>query len=450
MLRSLSPWSCFEPNTNPNYDLSQLGPRKEGYFHLSGDYTSATDGLNYYASQLVFKRLINELEDRGHSDLSKWTRWESKNHLVHYPDSTKLCSVIQENGQLMGSLLSFPVLSILNAFTVCYATGSDLESVPALFHGDDVAAYMNEEQMTKWKMITSTLGLELSIGKNYVSKDFVSIDSQLFQSVSRWNHSSEWVKSRTGKFRLIKDRDDGVLTCRPAMDAGFTKDIIRVYGQNQIKNTIRNLDVSSDFGGLGIEGVPKESRDIAIYQIELRRKTRVQMMCDGFYSVPKEFVRFNKLSSTQVPSTWDQLQVVDKPTSESKLRLAVKKWKDDITYDRNIFFPLPLITRSVVHCVNMDLASIQRVVDRLYGIKSNIRNDHYNPLSICGETWRGPKPFLSGDLRRTCLQPGKRVLRTDNEIIENPSIFDRFIPQLARPLPTLHRSIKAHVQVTRG
>jgi len=180
MFDSLKRWKCFEPCWNPNYGLDQLGKFKPNNLFLSGDYTAATDELDIRVSTCVIKSLSEAFRASGQDILADYIDWEGGRHVIEYPNHTGLTSVIQQNGQLMGSLLSFPVLCVLNAFTICKATNHTLETVPALIHGDDLAAYVSPEEISSWKAIAKSIGLNLSVGKNYESKRFLSIDSQLF------------------------------------------------------------------------------------------------------------------------------------------------------------------------------------------------------------------------------------------------------------------------------
>jgi hypothetical protein len=220
MFDSLKRWKCFEPCWNPDYDLEQLGRFKPDNLFLSGDYTAATDELDIRVSMCVIESLSQAFRASGQNILADYIDWEGGRHIIEYPDHTGLSSVQQQNGQLMGSLLSFPVLCILNAFTICKATNRTLETVPALIHGDDLAAYVSPEEISSWKTVAQSIGLNLSVGKNYVSKRFLSIDSQLFvlsgvysNTISR---STEVVNpgEKISKNHNLTDRDSCLGSCR--------------------------------------------------------------------------------------------------------------------------------------------------------------------------------------------------------------------------------------------
>jgi hypothetical protein len=60
-------------------------------------------------------------------------RYEVSPHLIEYPDGVGK----QTSGQLMGSLLSFPLLCFLNDFIISH---SGFERGKYLINGDDVVA----------------------------------------------------------------------------------------------------------------------------------------------------------------------------------------------------------------------------------------------------------------------------------------------------------------------
>jgi len=91
----------------------------------------------------------------------------------------------QEWGQLMGSPISFPVLSILNAGINLYFVEkkrgrkyTDPSLVPIRVNGDDVIVGVDDP--TGWSKLVSYVGLEPSVGKNYVSLDTAVINSEVY------------------------------------------------------------------------------------------------------------------------------------------------------------------------------------------------------------------------------------------------------------------------------
>lgn len=291
MFKSLRQWKCFEPCWDPEYNLQELLKPKFGELLLSGDYTSATDDLNPQIVRIVGEELVKEF---GPGFLSDLITWESGEHIVCYPPKNNLDAVRQTNGQLMGSLLSFPILCMANAFTMCRATKSSLKNVRAVFHGDDIAAVVSKSQYNNWIREASAIGLSLSVGKNYLSSDFVSIDSQLFT----WN-CGRLERQITGKFKLVR-RDTNELNCRSALKMGFTKSQIRRYCASTLKGSLRSLEVSYEEGGLGLETTrPLTIVDRAIYHVVSQKKQQASSI-NGSIRVPVELARILKLDVLKV------------------------------------------------------------------------------------------------------------------------------------------------------
>jgi hypothetical protein len=97
-----------------------------------------------------------------------------------------------QNGQLMGSPLSFPILCAINL--VAYWTALeeylcrriDISDLPVLVNGDDILFRSNDEFYPIWQKWIKAVGFTLSVGKNYISRDFLTVNSESFV----WNDRS--------------------------------------------------------------------------------------------------------------------------------------------------------------------------------------------------------------------------------------------------------------------
>jgi hypothetical protein len=124
----------------------------------------------------------------------------------------ELDPVKQTTGQLMGSTLSFPILCAVNL--VCYWKTLETflgrkvaaRQLPVIVNGDDILFRCNEEFYKLWLVNIREVGFELSIGKNYVSKSFLTVNSTGFL----WNGSS---------FREIGYLNTGLLTGQSKLSA---------------------------------------------------------------------------------------------------------------------------------------------------------------------------------------------------------------------------------------
>jgi len=195
-------------------------------FFVSGDYSSATDKLNPAATKMIFERLLNRFGvsdddkkvfrsilyeqflvypkeysgqlkkdvrtkdlqiDRGDDLIVTLDNTRVSGQSFTGPDPTRgLFTVRQRNGQLMGSILSFPVLCLANMicyqFTLEQYLGHKVSpyDLPAFFNGDDALFRANDRFYALWLENIKFVGFELSIGKNYVHPKYFTINSQLF------------------------------------------------------------------------------------------------------------------------------------------------------------------------------------------------------------------------------------------------------------------------------
>jgi hypothetical protein len=160
------------------YMLKQLGDElnKDEEF-VSGDYQAATDNLESWVSECISDTLSETLK------LAKVERSLFRRALTgHFFNG-----VPQRHGQLMGSIVSFPVLCIANAavsrWSMEVAEGREilLSEARLAINGDDVALRSNKEAYNYWRTITNAVGLKESLGKTFRSTKFVNINSTNFE-----------------------------------------------------------------------------------------------------------------------------------------------------------------------------------------------------------------------------------------------------------------------------
>jgi hypothetical protein len=166
-------------------------------YFVSGDYTAATDGQNFHSTRHAFEQVLEEVQERQHlSDKQKDVfRSVIYHQKIHYPDSLAqmggLEPVMQTNGQLMGSVLSFPILCAVNL--VCYWRAlniyranhnlpevKNVKALPVLVNGDDILFRADDELYRLWNLEIQIAGYELSIGKNYIHPNIFTINSVCF------------------------------------------------------------------------------------------------------------------------------------------------------------------------------------------------------------------------------------------------------------------------------
>jgi hypothetical protein len=148
---------------------------REGEIFVSGDYESATDNLNMHVQSVLLRGIL-----RGASwvpDHVKELAYSSQ-CLDLFTSSGK--HVVQRSGQLMGNLLSFPLLCIVNYLAFLYYTGND-RSIPVRINGDDIVFRSRPDVARRWMEGVVGSGLVLSRGKTLTSPRYFSLNSRLFK-----------------------------------------------------------------------------------------------------------------------------------------------------------------------------------------------------------------------------------------------------------------------------
>jgi len=154
----------------------------EAESYLSGDYAEATDNLFSWVSETIADQIKEEL---GLEKLEHALFQRALTEHIYEVDLKKLRQLI---GQLMGSIVSFPVLCIANAamcrwaIELSYLRKFLLKDAPLLINGDDCAMKGRTTTIKlHWGRLTTFIGLKESIGKTYLSREFVDINSTSFQ-----------------------------------------------------------------------------------------------------------------------------------------------------------------------------------------------------------------------------------------------------------------------------
>jgi hypothetical protein len=152
---------------------------KEGELFVSGDYESATDNLNPYVQKEILRLLLqntrhvpNEVRRLAFSSLSL--------NLLDPSDPNQMRFVEQQNGQMMGNLLSFPLLCLVNYLTFRFLIRDS--NVPVKVNGDDIVFRARPEMAKRWMEGVQCSGLVLSKGKTLVDRRYFTLNSSLFQS----------------------------------------------------------------------------------------------------------------------------------------------------------------------------------------------------------------------------------------------------------------------------
>nr|UJQ92669.1 MAG: putative RNA-dependent RNA polymerase [Narnaviridae sp.] len=221
----------------------------EGDLWLSGDYTAATDNFPLSVTNALTEGILSQI---SHEPTRAWVRYEVSPHRIKYPGGIE---DLQTSGQLMGSLLSFPLLCFLNDFIV---SRSGFEPGKYLINGDDVVARGRLSTINRWKENAPKVGLDLSIGKNFIDPDFCCVNSQLF-----WDGNVQ----HTGKVSCQTRYGKSLSYCYSESQFyyGFSEDLRREFIRRNLlvlRDSPRSLDVPTTHGGLGLIWARRPGLDV--------------------------------------------------------------------------------------------------------------------------------------------------------------------------------------------
>jgi len=213
------------------------------------------------------------------------------------------------------------------------------------------------------------------MGKNYFSKQFASIDSQLFLDSEG---SGSLTRSSAGKFKLVSRKIDESLTCAPAIRAGFSKRMIRHYCSEQLKSTVRSLHIPETHGGLSTEFeanyVPTVHEKL-VYLALLERKTKPRQISERVFMVEKSVARTYGLPTADSST----LEGVETEQSEAMLRRRVhqlcyrfNKFSSYAKFVKNLDLrtarPLNLFKTVPTLCAGIDLGIIENAMRSTAGL----------------------------------------------------------------------------------
>jgi len=191
--RTLSPTDLMDLVTDEN--------RADDAGWLSIDYKAATDGLSWkYSSRILFwitQYLDPETRALAFDCLGP--------HELYYPDSEGIGTDLrhyggtQVSGQLMGSILSFPVLCLANlgVYLSNMAEKQDKWSTKArlstvLINGDDMLYVGSNADYTRHADLSGRIGLKMSVGKAYWHPVYANINSESFHFNIAVKGSTPW------------------------------------------------------------------------------------------------------------------------------------------------------------------------------------------------------------------------------------------------------------------
>lgn len=300
-----APWSeheSFKEDTLPwvyriETMIQEIQERtSEDSLWLSGDYTAATDNFPMSVTEALVEGILSEID---HEPTREWVRWECSSHEILYPKGLR---GTQTSGQLMGSLLSFPLLCFLNDYIVSY---SGFKKFTYLINGDDVVARGDKEKIDLWRAQAPTVGLSLSLGKNFIDPDFCTVNSQLFYKGEVLHTGKVSCQTRVGcTLSYCFEETQFYWGAEDWVKYEFLKRNII-----PLRSTPRSLHLSKKFGGLGLvnsldtgirydHGLMKE-----VYLYDLLRKFDKSQLIPGtdIRAVPVPVLRGVTAKTSELP-----------------------------------------------------------------------------------------------------------------------------------------------------
>jgi hypothetical protein len=214
--------------------------KPDDFGFASGDFSAATDNLKSFLTKGLYTRWCRALAHQ-HPDIYQWGLNSLTNSMVRWDEATfpsddpffqgsggkrykegleqlRPEKGVQTNGQLMGHVLSFPILCLANLTAFWYAIdtylGVDLHKgdlPPVLVNGDDILFMSSPGFYKHWCETVPLFGLIPSLGKNLFSPSIAQINSELFQIQ---NIRTEYGKNLPISVRKIEYLNFGLLTGR--------------------------------------------------------------------------------------------------------------------------------------------------------------------------------------------------------------------------------------------
>jgi len=159
--------------------LAVLSDRREGEAIISGDYESATDKIYLEAVDVIVDELSKDV------CLTENERKVLRGSFQHLRWKNTCTGAIKpiKRGSMMGNLVSFPLLCLLNK--ACFDIASDIgrgsgANRVGRFNGDDCLFAGDRKFFSLWKEVTATFGLCVNVEKTGYSNISADLNSQRF------------------------------------------------------------------------------------------------------------------------------------------------------------------------------------------------------------------------------------------------------------------------------
>jgi hypothetical protein len=223
-------------------DLVDLSDNRVSMGHgrfewFSIDYSAATDGLSASLSAAIMNRMLRSQR----SDLLDIWMSVLAPHRCRYPfpHDKDVLPVDQVNGQLMGSILSFPILCLANLGLYLYTIRKDPRSLRdklngVLVNGDDMLYVARRSVWDDHVANGERVGLKMSPGKAYHHEVYANANSACFHSkLSQASTAVDWTELDPEFITSnVSYGKSGTPTRVPFLNTGL------YFGQNKVMNKV--------------------------------------------------------------------------------------------------------------------------------------------------------------------------------------------------------------------
>lgn len=217
---------------------------RPGESYISGDYVSATDNL-YLPAVLVIVDEIAKSPDLSGLERDvlmgsfRNLRWRSKSGVFHPI----------KRGSMMGNLVSFPLLCLLNK--ACFDIACNIRdrgdrSRVGRFNGDDCIFCGDSEFFGTWRSVTRRYGLVVNEEKTDISRRWLDLNSQVYCVRSRVMVA----KATLGFLRPPRHEPGSMLRSVIVGMRGFRCDSVK-KAITMMRHEISLRGVLEDLGSLG-------------------------------------------------------------------------------------------------------------------------------------------------------------------------------------------------------
>jgi hypothetical protein len=259
MRRVLSKLRVFQlvgRTVNERILFDSLGRLRKDEMWLSGDYSAATDKMQSWASEAA-ATAISDVLNLSSVERKLFVEALTK-HTLEYEGEQRP----QTTGQLMGSVVSFPVLCIVNAAVCRYAMEiSQNQILPLrarrcrlLINGDDCLFPISDRGRVIWEKVALFVGLEPSLGKYYHSRKFANINSTNFHYDELRTRAEDWQINNLSHFGPTAEppsvHELSVVRHNPFTLARYVN-LGLIFGLKRSGGSVSESDAFSQYGNLG-------------------------------------------------------------------------------------------------------------------------------------------------------------------------------------------------------